>query len=529
MRKLIENLKSSNEDFELYPSTKEMIEQICDFHKKNNGNWIVSFGDVLDIGCGTCNFKKYSTLEIKKYFVIEKSKILIDMLDEKTMVVGTDFTENTLIDKPVSVIFCNPPYSEYVEWTCKIIQEAVANDIYLIIPERWKNNEKINLTLDKVFNKKNSKDNRVDVIGSFDFLDAERAARAKVEIIHINKKYFHKSGFDIFFDEVFQMNDENKKIKEVEKEEKLKTELISGKNKIEVLCNGYKEAQNELFNAIKNISSIDSNILNTVGIDKDKVKNSLKFSFENLKNKYWQYAIECLEEITSRLSSTSRKNLMEEFNHLKNVDFTPSNVYALIIWVAKNSKKFYTSQMLDFYFALSDEKNIKNYKSNQKAFNQDNWRYSSEKSENSHYTLDYRIICTDYALPGKFGYRPYGDKGDVNEIFNYKISDILTIANNLGFSKGKNLTPEDWGKKGIVYLSDNKTILFEYRCHLNGNVHIKFNKEFIKKLNVAVGKELGWIKNKEDIVREFDGELAKGSENYFDFKIELPNVSNLIG
>ena len=78
-------------------------------------------------------------------------------------------------------------------------------------------------------------------------------------------------------------------------------------------------------------------------------------------------------------------------------------------------------------------------------------------------------------------------------------------------------------------MSDNKTILFEYRCHLNGNVHIKFNKEFIKKLNVVVGKELGWIKNKEDVVREFDGELAKGSENYFDFKIELPNVSNLIG
>ena len=525
MNKLIENLKSNNQDFEFYPTTQKMIDAICKYHKNMKG-YCVSFNDVLDIGCGTCNFKKFSTLEIRKYFVMEKSKILIDMLDEKTMVVGTDFKENTLIDKPVSVVFCNPPYSEYVDWTCKIVQEAVADDIYLIIPERWKNNEKINLTLDKVFAKENSKDSRVTIIDSFDFLDAERAARAKVDIIHINKKYCHRAGFDIFFDEVFEMNDESKKIKEAEKEEKIKSELVTGKNKIEILCNGYKEAQEELFNSIKAISSIDSNILNTVGIDKQKVKNSLKYAFENLKNKYWKYAIDCLDEITSRLTSSSRKNLMEEFSHLKNVDFTPSNVYSLVVWVAKNSKKFYTSQMLDFFVALSDEKNVKNYKSNQRVFVEDRWRYARGEMINSHYTLEYRIVCSKYALPGESGYS-YGDK-DINVVFKNKISDILTVANNLGFFHGKIEYPEDYGKIGKVYFSDNKTILFEYRCYLNDNVHVKFNKEFIKCLNVAVAKELGWIRTKQDIVNEFDGDLAKGSENYFDFKIALPNLTNLI-
>lgn len=526
MNKLIETLKSENEDFEFYPTEKNMIEAICD-HYKNFKGYVECFNSVLDIGCGTCNFKKYSKFDIKKYYVMEKSKTLIDMLDEKSLVVGTDFKENTLIDKPVDVIFCNPPYSEYVEWTCKIIQEAVADDIYLIIPERWKNNEKIKLTFDKVFARENSIETRTEVIGSFDFLNAERSARAKVDIVHVNKKFCHRTGFDIFFDEIFEMNDESKKLKETENEEKLRSELISGKNKIEVLCNGYNAAQNELFNSIKTISSLDASILASVGVDKDKVKKSLKYAFENLKNKYWHHAMDCLEEITSRLTTTSRKNLMEEFTHLKNVDFTPSNVYSLVVWVAKNSHKFYKSQMVDFFLALSDEKNIKNYKSNQKAFKGDHWRYSRGEMEDSHYTLDYRIVCSKYALPGESGYS-YGDR-DVNVVFKNKIQDMLTVANNLGFDSGKIDLPDDYGKIGKVYFADNKKILFEYRCYMNNNVHVKFDKEFIKALNVAVGKELGWINSKQDVMNEFHESMSEGAGKYFDFKLELPNLTKLIG
>ena len=66
-------------------------------------------GSILDIGCGTCNLKKWLTefrKEDKKnshysldhfdYYVIEKSKILIDRLDKDTIVLGTDFNETTL-------------------------------------------------------------------------------------------------------------------------------------------------------------------------------------------------------------------------------------------------------------------------------------------------------------------------------------------------------------------------------------------------------------------------------------------------
>mgnify|MGYP003308812354 CR=1 FL=1 len=241
---LIKELKEAGEDYELYPTSPEMIKAIWEHHRKpysdGSGYSIKIFGNVLDIGCGTCNFKKYvdefnepfvekhsdgsryrgDSVYINTYYVIEKSKILIDKLDPETIVLGTDFQQTTLIDKPVDTIFCNPPYSEYEDWTVKIIKESVCKDIYLIIPQRWKNSEKINIALQKYITTPYSRYrdtfddlDKVTVLGSFDFMDAERSARAKVDVIYINKSDTRKeSAFDTFFDEVFTMEDKKEKM-----------------------------------------------------------------------------------------------------------------------------------------------------------------------------------------------------------------------------------------------------------------------------------------------------------------------------
>jgi hypothetical protein len=59
---------------------------------------------------------------------------------------------------------------------------------------------------------------------------------------------------------------------------------------------------------------------------------------------------------------------------------------------------------------------------------------------------------------------------------------------------------------------------------------MKFNKEFIKALNVEVSRELGWIHSREDIAREFVPEMAAGAEKYFDktLKIGLSSVPMLM-
>lgn len=557
---LIKQLKEAGQDFELYPTTREMIRCIWEHRRESpycpkRGN---NFGSVLDIGCGTCNFKRYvdefnepfikvsdrgdryeykdtsKCTTIYQYYVMEKSRILLDQLDAETIVLGTDFHSNTLIDKPVDTIFCNPPYSEYEDWTARIIRESVCASIYLIIPQRWKNSEKIKLALETVktpynrySNTFNDKD-KVKVIGSFDFMDAERAARAKVDIVFIDKSSNSKdSGFDAFFDEIFGMEDKKGVNRFKEEREKINTEIATGKNKIEILCNGYAAAQQQLFEHFKAITGLDADILDTIGIQKDKVKEALKCKIEGLKNIYWDAAFDSLDEITSRLTSTSRRKMLERFSGLKQVDFTAENVYALIVWVIKNSNQYFTSQMIDFFYGLSSADNVRSYKSNQRVFDNDDWGYRNRKHDR--YTLDYRIVCTQYALPGN-GSNWHYDRGLEREMRD-KISDICTVANNLGFTPGRIQFPIEYGKKGFVYMKDYEMLLFEFKCYLNNNVHIKLNKEFIKALNVAVARELGWIHSRADIAREFTPEMAEGAEIYFDrtLKIDLASVPLMLG
>jgi len=525
---LIAELKGAGEDFEFYPTTRDMIRRIWSFQSHNRSGHY-RFGKVLDIGCGKCDFRKWigelnqeagerSSVDIYEYYVIEKSHILIDKLDPDVIVLGTDFNDATLIDKDVDTIFCNPPYSEYEEWTKRIILESNCDDIFLIIPSRWKQSKTIQLALRSLKAPTGTK--FVSVLGHADFLNAERNARAKVDILHIDKSWMDEdAGFSFMFDEIFGMPDDNgdkwdAEFKAAEQEEhKLKSELATAKNKVELLCNGYEEARTELFNHFKTIVGLDTAVLESIGVHKKKIKEALKKKFSGLKALYWKAAFDCLDEITSRLTSTSRRNMLERFAILKSVDFTPSNLYAMIVWVIKNYNKFTEQQMIDLFCALSCPANVQNYASNKRVFEEFRSRWG-EPPRSTHYTLDYRIVCTEYALPGEGWHSSYEPR--VRDSCQRKIEDVCAVAFSLGFKTGFIQMPETWGKRGTVYMDDYKTILFAFRCYLNNNIHIKFNIELMKALNVAVARKLGWIRKPSDIAQEFPPEMAKGAERYFD-------------
>lgn len=139
---LLTILAENNQDFEWYPTTDEMLEEVyCHINWRGNTQ-------ILDIGCGLCGLKKLIDRRNKNkdknnmrdydYFAIEKSEILLNKLPSDVYVLGTDFYQCTLIDKDVDVIFCNPPYSEFKEWTKRIICEGNFRQAFLIIPQRWK-------------------------------------------------------------------------------------------------------------------------------------------------------------------------------------------------------------------------------------------------------------------------------------------------------------------------------------------------------------------------------------------------------
>ena len=538
---IIHKIKNTNDDFEFYPTSMEMLLPIYQ-------QYIVGGASVLDIGCGTCNFKtnfekwqksekvrfeekeerayrhaqktgeryyktEWSQKPISQYFVIEKSRPLIDILDKDTIVLGTDFHTTNLIDKPVDVIFCNPPYSEYELWAEKIINQGNANNIYLVIPQRWKDCEKITLALKRA-------NLTPRVLGTFDFLKAERAARSVVDVVEIKrdryanrKSEINERAFDQWFDETFAMESgESDKYKDYERDAKtkeaIKNQLSTTGNKAEILVDLYNQEMAKLFGHFQAICGLDIDVLEAIGIKKDSVKEALKQRLKGLKILYWEMLFGELEEVTSRLTSDTRKSMLERFSSLKLVEFSHDNIYPLVMWVLKNSNAYFNDQLVKFYKQLSDLDNVILFKSNQKTFGKDSWRF---RQEGTHYTLDYRIIASHI-------FKTKSWSSGLDQHHNpVVINDICVIANNLGFvpeAKELRQQPESFGEKYYIKMANGENLL-EYKVHKNGNTHIKLNIEFAKAMNVEVSRLLGWIRSKEDIAKEFPENIANGAQKYF--------------
>lgn len=64
-------------------------------------------------------------------------------------------------------------------------------------------------------------------------------------------------------------------------------------------------------------------------------------------------------------------------------------------------------------------------------------------------------------------------------------------------------------------------LFFQYKGYKNGNVHIKFNQEFMASLNIAVGKLNNWLKNKQEAKEEFQNINEEILQNLFDKPLGL--------
>ena len=183
-----------------------------------------------------------------------------------------------------------------------------------------------------------------------------------------------------------------------------------------------------------------------------------------------------------------------------------------MIWVIRHANSYFTQQMLEMFETLTTSENIRNYKSNQKTWENDNWRY---KDKHTHYTLDYRLII----------HKSY-DAGTV-------INDLKTIANNLGFlchqrDFERNLSQDGFTK--YVYFHDQK-VFYTYKYFKNGNLHLKMSKEFMKTFNIEVSRLKKWIRKPDDIMNEFDDscEIAQADvEKCYGSSYVISGVQNIL-
>ena len=521
---LVLQLKQADEDLEWYPTTNAMIQACL--------RWIPEDAhSIMDIGAGDGRVLAKFAEKCKNAMLygIEKSQILIQAQPENVVPVGTDMFEQNLSCLSVDYIFCNPPYSEFDEWFCKIVSEGYAKKAFLIVPQRWKDSKVIAHSLKQ-------RNATARVIGSDDFYDGERKARAVVDIVEISfpMDEYHrntKDPFDIWFDQNIDTFDRAEEFKESETSRDLARKFSSAS--IDEMVAAYRAEYELLEKNYRDIFKLDYMILHELGINKDHVREGLKKKMSGLKTKYWQVLFDRLDAITSRLSTKSKESLLKKLTGNMAVEFTATNAYSVVLWAIKNANQYFDEQLVELFYELTTFEGVLNYKSNVRAWIKDGWRYggNSEK-KNTHYTLDYRIVVSQYNAINKESHDRWEYPGGLYKGCHNLIADVVAVMSNLGFSTHSSSSlNRGWvgGQWEDFYETNTDKILFQVKAYMNGNLHFRFMPEAIKALNVNAGRLLKWVRTEEDVVTELGYTPAEAKEYFHRNSHILPSNVKLLG
>ncbi len=538
-RALVERLKEAGQDHEFYPTTDSIIQAVVrdigEQWTNESGNRYKGhdFESLMDIGAGAG--KVLTSLRekcgFKALYAIEKSMILCQQLDPDILIVGTEFEEQSLFSKGVDVIFCNPPYSVFEAWCEKIIRQAACTRAYLVIPERWEQS----MVLEDAVKWRGVTTRK---LGNFTFADAEREARAKVHIVRVDFPN-EDSAFAKFFEQEFSgfyRQPDAKEGQDGEKEEKSVRfeQLVPGPSYPEALVGLYNAEMEKVQRNYRLVSELDHALLKEFDMSPTRIMGCLLQRLDGLRNVYWQELFNHMDKITNRLTSKTRKKMLETLQKHTQVDFTHNNILAVVIWAINNANRYLESQLLDTYDVMVDKANVRLYKSNKKVWADDDWRYSRAERLKmySHYALDYRIVTHRIGgVSPRWGW----STPEISENAADFIGDLLTIANNLGFQ-----TDDSERTAWLPYASRNKWTpgelvvfhqvngepIMDVRGYKNGNLHMRLNQDFMRALNVEHGRLRGWLRTPQEAVEELQDPKAA---QYFsrNHRIEINPVALL--
>jgi hypothetical protein len=514
-------LKSTYSDFEWYPTTDEILrkmnEDIYALFKEGrldnitkrsryrelfrseaeykNGKFHhsrFSIASFLDIGAGdgrVFNAVKgigRDAMFILKRYGIEKARAQVtDLIKKDVFIIGGDFFEITLIDKYYSVIFSNPPYSIFESWTEKLLKESNFGIMYLVIPVRWRNNEKIGRELERY---------DTAILGEFTFEDGEREARGRVNLIRImpRQKKFEGQYYEEKIQDAFSRwidehigdfrNEEDETILEDERSLKLRQGDIGD------LLENYELERISLAEAFRAVGRLPMRTLRAMNLDRKSIHEIIKKDIESLKEYHWNMAFEKLSAINTRLTKSVRDKMLREMDEFQTLDFNADNIYSIVIWIINHCSINIPVQICNLFDKLTDPRFVHAYKSNT-HWEEGDWRYNYKKKP-SKYWLDYRIVTRAY----------------IDTYSSYSIvNDFIIVCKNLGFEIAGRCQPDHkvYGDLQEFYTVDGD-LAFTVRMYLNGNFHFKINQKIMLRFNIEVAKVRQWITCPKDIQDEFD-------------------------
>jgi hypothetical protein len=528
----VQALKAFNEDFEWYPTTAEIITKVADdINEITNDHHWDKIKSVMDIGAGDGRVLKAIQESLKEHsvpvecYAIEKAIHHLNNMPKDITVVGTDFEQQTLVDKRVSVIFCNPPYSQFEDWTLRIIREASTSYIYLVIPQRWRDSAKIKHELEL-------RSAEVETLGDFDFEDADRQARAKVEVIRIGFDYRSRDAFDTVIQDMLPELDVFEA--EMPKAETSTEIRRNGRNLVDVLVDDYNAAMVAMIDNYKAALKLSRDVLFELGVDKDSVLGNIKMKIQSMKDRFWKKLFDEMGTITQRLATRQRRSFLESLREKVSIDFTANNVYAVLIWISKSANDHFDQQLIDLFQTLSNDSNVVRYKSNERVWTKNGWGYrkfnfnSGEKGAATHYRLEYRMVISHGGIADDVKPPEQQHHRGLQERSFALVDDMITVANNLGFSCNDSPRNYVWtpNKQHKIKLADGRTLV-AVRAFKNGNMHVHFDPKVMLAINVEAGRLLRWIRNPAEACQEMEitGNDAKQVEKMFgaSFRISPEN------
>lgn len=537
MLKILSQLQDADQDFEWYPTTEEIISRLCvdltvqleSEHRSRSGAV-----QILDVGAGDGRVLKAiaKTLAGKEsdrhwerhateLFAIEKSQIHIANMPLNVAIIGTDFHAQSLIDKPVHVVFSNPPYSEFAVWMHKILTEAVTDYVYLVVPQRWQNDEEVKRIIKGNWTYK--------VLGDYDFLDADRRANANVHLIRFKSTRWKRQ--DCVFDNAIEsLLPELQKFEELEKgepeQERTQVKVSSfGEDVVQALVDSYDAALSTMIENYRACLGLDVYLLQELGVTKDAILRGIKHKATSLKELYWKELFNVLGPIKQKLTVESRKKMLDSLQKRVNIDFTLDNVRAVLTWVLRNANQHFDSQVVSLFKRLSEFANVVMYKSNERVWTEKDWQYINWRHDEgtlpTNYRLEYRMVLHRVGGISTSRWASEARCGLSVSAFEF-IEDCITVANNLGIEVPHGLEQYHWtaGSKVTIKAADGKTFA-TVRAFMNGNLHIHFDPRFTLALNVEAGRLLGWLRTPAQAAEELQESDTAAVAELFGANLQL--------
>lgn len=535
MNALLKEAIVSNQDFEWYPTTDEIITSVVEDLRSTlplpYGSCTKSLS-ILDAGAGDgrvlTQIDQQLQVQCKLFsadlLAIEKATPLLQSLPAHIGIVGTDFFAQSLTDKQTDVIFSNPPYSCFEDWTAKLISEANTLLAYLVIPKRWVDSPLIQRAIE-------SRQASVKVLGRFDFTAAERKARAQVDLIrvcfvresllsptHAGGLYRRSTDdearnclttdpFSVWFDTHFADCLEARESKQAPNmQERVEHAMVSGATLMEALETLYQQDLASLLSAYQHMLALDPVLMQELGVSFEGAKAALRSRISGLKQKYWEELFSHLESLTQRLTSGTRGKMLQTLKSRSQVDYSADNAYAIVIWACKNANRYYDDQIVETFQFLIDRCDVVAYRSNEKLLYRQDWRYQrmAERVDRP-VKLEYRLVVSLYWV---FRERYFSSSAwELETVARDLLDDLQILASNFGFE------PITWSRdclwepgKPVFFqcrYQNQEQTLMRVKAHKNGNLHIQFHPDFILRLNVEAGRLMGWIGNPYEAAQEF--------------------------